>query len=54
MNVGSLVGLGGILGGTVLLIEFREIGSSGDMVLGAAGIIMLFVGAGIALIASSR
>lgn len=54
MNVGLFVGLGGIAGGALLLAEFRQIGSDGDVALGAAGIVMLFVGAGIAFAASRR
>lgn len=44
MNIGLLVGLGGVLGGSLLLVEFRQIGSVEDAALGAVGIIMLFVG----------
>lgn len=54
MNVGRLVGLGGIAGGALLLVEFRQIGTSADAAVGGVALIMLFVGAGIFIFSLQR
>ena len=54
MNTGIVVGIAGMLGGALLIVEYRLIGSNIDAAIAAAGIVMLVVGTGILLFQSRR